>query len=423
MNLTGDPVPGEMKMHRVAVILAVFPGTLAAGEKSVLEPGKEEDPDPSPPSWCEWLDDNPGRLFRDKKNPWIQSIEFSGRFQFQAAYLDGNDVNGRDFHDTYDEYRRVRLGTEIEFLRYFSTEAEISLVEDNRFEDGDLRWGYDRFTEASLEFDVGRAFGSGWFDGIDLRYGRSKLRMSFFNDTATTEIYTVERSSLAERVSGGIGRPTGITLELDKEDWELNLGMFSGEEEEEFLAGWNAGRFYYASLEWDPKGDWEFLWDNAWNDQKGEEDFLGYSWATVLSVNYDDDRWGVLTQLFYGDNGGAPSASDPSREGVFRGGVIMPWYWIVEDKLQAVLQYEYASASRSQGFQLRDRYLRGGHQDPFVDVDNGRGDELHSIYLGLNYHLCGDHLKLMGGISYEDLKTEGDDVEGVTYMFALRSYF
>ena len=69
--------------------------------------------------WCDWLKSKPGSLFKNPENPFVQYLWMGARFQYQASYVDGEDANGRDFHDTYDDYRRVRYEAEIELLRYF----------------------------------------------------------------------------------------------------------------------------------------------------------------------------------------------------------------------------------------------------------------------------------------------------------------
>ena len=203
--------------------------------------------------WCQWLQNDPGLLYENKDNPWIQSFEIGGRFHYQIASLEGTDINGMDFNDTYDEYRRLRFETQTRFLKYFVAEVNVNLVDDNRFRDdpfNELEWGYHTFDEASVEFDIGEAFGDGWLDGIKLKYGRMKLKMSEEVYMSSNEIYTIERSGIADKLGGSASRPTGVTLELDKGDWDLTVGMFSAEDDSDFLAGWGEGEYFYGSLEW-----------------------------------------------------------------------------------------------------------------------------------------------------------------------------
>jgi hypothetical protein len=396
-----------------------------SGAKGVIVPAAPLPADQGG-GWCVWLQEDPGLLYENKENAWIQSFQIGGRFHYQAAYLEGTDINGVDFNDHYDEYRRLRFETKTEFLRFFTAEVNVNLVDDNRFRQGpfnELEWGYDAFDEASLEFDIGKAFGKGGLDGIKLKYGRMKLKITEEAHMSSNEIYTLERSGLSDKLGGAEGRPTGVTLELDKGDWELVVGMFSGEDDADFIGGWNDGQFYYGSLQWKPDKDFKMVLDYTQNDPSGGDDALGYGWATALSAVYDTKNWGILGEVAYGDNGGGISAPITRRQGDFHGFVVMPWYWIIEDKLQFVVQYQYASSTETQGLQLPGRYIRGDHDNIAVDVDNGRGSEHHMIYAGLNYHFCKDRLKVMGGVSYDDLSTRNSDLDALTYQIGFRTSF
>jgi hypothetical protein len=394
------------------------PADLAAPEAAATNNG----------DWCQWLQNDPGLLYQNDKNPWIQSFEIGGRFHYQVASMEGNDTRGRDFNDTYDEYRRLRFETKTDFLGFLTAEVNVNLVDDRRFRDepfNELKWGYDDFDEVSLLLDVDKMLGTGGpFDDIKLKYGRMKLRITEEVHMSSNELHTIERSAIAEKLGGNASRPTGVTLELDKADWKLVVGTFSAEDDADFLAGWNDGQFYYGSLEWSPDKDFKMVLDYTQNDHDSlSDDALGYGWAAALSAAYDKKEWGFILQAIYGDNGGGISAAIPRRQGDFHGFVVMPWYWIVEDKLQAVLQYQYASSPESQGLQLPARYLRAGHDDPAVDVDNGRGNEHHSLYAGLNWHLCPDRIRLMGGFQLDDLTTRTGEVKAYTWMLALRTAF
>ncbi|WP_193210774.1 porin [Luteolibacter marinus] len=410
------------------LLAAIAPVTLHAGgdKDAVISPPKAEK-EKNNGDWCEWLEDDPGLLYDNKDNAWIQEFQVGGRFQYQTAYLEGTDVNGLDFNDNYDEIRRLRLETKTEFLNFFTAEFNVNLVSDDRFRQQTLRqleWGYDRFDEASVEFDIEKAFGGGPFDNIKLKVGRMKLKVTEESHMSSREIYTIERSAISEKLGGDASRPTGVTLELEKGDWELVLGWFSAEDDADFIGGWNDGSFYYASLSWDATDRLKFVADYAQNDRKaGMDDALGYSWAASLSTIYERKRWGLITEAVYGDNGGGVSAIIPRRQGDFHAFVVMPWYWIVKDKLQAVVQYNYWSSPESQGIQIPSRYVRAYHDNPMVDVDNGRGNELHYLYGGLNYHLCGNRLKVMAGVAYNDLTTRRSDLKTLTYQFAFRTSF
>jgi len=304
----------------------------------------------------------------------------------------------------------------------------VNLVDDRRFRKDDdsrkLDWGYDDFDSVSLGFDIGKAWGKGPFDEIAIEYGRMKLPLSEEVHQSSRHIYTIERSSLADRIGGDQSRPTGAMLGLEKDDWTVMLGVFSGEDDADFLGGWNDGEVYYTSVEWEATKEFRLLFDHAQNAQRGADDMLGYAWGTSLAGVYETDRWGTLVNFIYGDNGGASHGNDdPRRQGDFYGVIVMPWWWIMEDRLQLVFRYQFATSREIEGVRIDSRYARASHDPPDVDLDNGYGNEHHSFYLGLNFHLCGDNAKFMFGVSYEDMNARTENFDTLTYLTGFRTYF
>jgi hypothetical protein len=400
--------------------------TLAFGLAMCLQipakAGQEVAPAATEPSnsgdWCTWLQSKPGTLYKNAENPWLQSFNIGGRFQYQAAYLEGEDVNGRDFNDTYDDYRRARIETKIEFLKYFAANIKLNMVNDGRPAGNDLDWGYDTFDEAVFTFDIKKAFGAGSLDALKLNYGRFKFNMTEEVHMSSKEIYTVERSAIANKLYGNPNRASGFTLDAAKGKWSGTFGFFSSEDDSEFIGGYNDGYAYYLSLAHATNDEWRFVLDFVINDEDGgTDDYLRYAWATALNAIYTKDRFGAITTLVLGENNDAGI-----RGGSFNSLMVMPYYWVVEDKLQAVFQYQYAGSSEPEGMRTNSRYVRSQHSAG-VNVNSGRGDELHTLYTGLNYHICGDNAKIMAGVEYSSLDTPAGDVNALTYLVAFRTFF
>lgn len=373
---------------------------------------------PNSGDWCSWLQGKPGTLYRNAENPFLQYVRIGGRFQYQAGYVDGEDVTGRDFNDTYDDYRRVRFETKLEFLRYFAADIKINMVNDSRSSGGDLDWGYDTFDVAIFTFDIGKAFGIGPFDSLKLNYGRFKVDTTEEARMSSKDIITLERSAIANKLYGVNNRATGVTLDAALGKWSGTVGAFSSEDDSDFIGGWNDGIAYYLSLQHQTTDEWRFVIDFISLDEGGVDNYLGYDRAVAFNAVYEKDRAGLLSTLVTGENTG----NVPNRGGDFHGLVVMPWYWIVEEKLQAVLQYQYSGASESEGIRTNSRYVRAQHS-PGVNVNGGRGDELHTIQLAFNYHLCGHNAKIMTGIEYATLDSPAGDVNALTYLVGFRGYF
>ncbi len=405
---------------------AFLPPLAGAGEsKSVIEEEKKPK-EGNNGNWCDWLSDSPGLIYtsRRRDNPYVQTLRISGRFHYQAAYVSGTDVRGNDFNETHDEFRRARIEGRFDFLKYFRSEVNVNLVSDSRFRGQDLDWGYDTFDEATLRFDIGRLFDSIPLDSLRLTYGRMKLKMGEEDHESSRRILTIERSAIADKIGGDLSRPTGAMLELSKGDWDAMLGLFSGEIDRSTLAGWGAGKAYYASIAWQTTKELRLLLDYIENDAKGGEDFLGYSWGVSLGATYQQDRWGVMANLLYGDNGGEANGwSDPRRQGDFHGLVVLPWYWLVEKKLQLVFRYQYQGSDESEGVRIESRYARASHNTPAVDLDSGYGDSHHAFYLGLNYYLCDHNAKIMAGISYDEMRARTASFDATSYLIGFRTSF
>jgi len=404
-------------------------------------------PAPEPASsgdWCEWLSSEPGTLYKNPENPFLQEFIIDGRFQWQAAYLSGQDTNGYDFSDYYTEVRRFRLGFSSKFLNYFSAEADLNMVDDasnrpNRWPGGQqLGWGYEDFQEALVMFDAKKAFGIDAVDGLSIRYGRHKFEISNETWESSNDLLTVERSAISNKLYGS-NLPTGISLNLVKGDWDITAALYSTDARPtvggntEFIGGWNDGLAYYTSLAYQASDDLSFRLDYVYTDANildGEDSLFGYKWATSLSSVYDKGEWGLITDLIYGDNGGIENGvARANRQGNFWGVVVMPYYWVVDKKLQAVVRYQYQGSENTQGIRINSRYGRADH-GPAVNVNPfaaGRGNEHHALYGGFNYHLCGNNLKLQVGLEYDWLNIPGGGIYGdassLTSWFGFRTYF
>jgi hypothetical protein len=291
------------------------------------------------------------------------------------------------------------------------------MVNDQRRSSGDLDWGYEDFDEAVLTFDIKKAFGAGALDSLKLNYGRHKFNMTEEVHMSSKEIYTMERSAIANKLYGANNRPTGVTLDASLGDWSGTIGVFSGEDDSRFIGGWNDGQAYYVSLAYKASDEWRFVLDTVSNDPSGADDFLGYDWAVAFNAIYEKERFGAISTVAFGENNGAGT-----QDGSFHAFMVMPYYWLIENRLQAVVQYQYAGAEESEGIRTNSRYIRSSNPAG-VNVNSGRGDELHTVYAGLNYHFCGDNLKLMAGVEYTMLDTPAGDMDAVSYLIGFRTFF
>ena len=388
-------------------------------------------PEPAPcGDWCDTLK-GIGTVYKDGDG-FFNEVKFFGRYQWQSAYIDGNDVNGDNFNETFSTHRRFRLGAQVKFADYFKLKANVNLVQDGRHAGLDLNWGLpdigSPFDEAKITFDAGKAFGTGPFDALSFTYGRQKLKMSQEAHTSSKKIVTIERSALANKIYAS-ARPVGLTMDYKKGDWKGAFAIFDtarylDDDFDSVVGKWNNGLSYYASLTRNFQDDSALIVDFIYNDQD-EELFVPqttYEWATSIAYTGNCDKWGYTVNAIVGDNGeGILGSISPDRQGLFYGAIFTGTYWIAEDTLELVGQYQWQGSEEDEGIRTNSRYFRANKHDG--DMNSGRGDSHHSLYAGLNWYLCGHNAKIMTGVEYQTIDTPDGDADATTLLLAYRMYF
>lgn len=411
-----------IKSSLYALALTALPAMAGGGAKTPIAV-----PAPNNGDFCSWLKNKPGTLYKNKSNPYIQEIGIFGRLQYQQSYIDG-DAGGQDFsYDSEGEFRRLRLGAQVKFLNYFLLKGNADMENDTRPKGGDLDIGYSNIYEAQLTFNAKKAFGLGSHDKFDISYGKSEVKLAQESTTSSKKIKTIERSALANKIMPD--NVTGAWIDAKRGKFGYYAGVFSTAAHDE-LADWNAGELYLARATYDFTDSTSFdsagaLFAFGYANHDGVADSrIGFDWTTSAAVMIQQGRANMVANLIYGENRDDASRG---RSGNFWGVILMPTYWITQDRLEAVFRYQYAHASEDEGIRLNSRYVRNAgdaRQENIASLRNGRGDEHHSVYLGLNYYFCGDNSKLMAGIEWEDLDSAGNDVyQGVSYSLAYRMYF
>ena len=413
-----------MKQHkrlaRTLLGLAAAGGAALAGEETVAQ----ELPPPSGEcDWCQCLTDKLGEpLYQNKDAMLIQAVRLFGRAQFQFAVIDGEDVNGDEFSNTFEEIRRLRLGVDLQALKYFKLHANANFAHDLTPAGGDRDMGYHSLDMGVVSLNAGALLGSGFVDTLTLSYGRQKVALGQEVKTSSKRVKTVERSAPANKIYPN--RMTGATVRATKGNLSATVGVFSTDFSNE-IADWSAGAAFYASGSLELGNGDALTLDFLYNDANGSadnqiSDHTGmnlYEWAAALGYAAERGPWEFLAQASLGDNGGSQATY---RGGNFWGFVGMASYDVIADKLEAVARYACQGADEKEGIRSNSRYLRRDHGG---NVSSGRGDENHSVYAGLNYFLCGHNAKIMGGVEYENLQTMIGDADALTWWLAFRSYF
>ena len=411
------------KLTTVATLVVLCsPLPALAGPAPVIEA-------PAPVSGSDWCDTlkGIGTVYKNSDNHYVQEFKFFGRYQWQTGYIDGNDVNGDNFNDSEVIHRSFRLGAQMKFAQYFKLKASVNLVVDARFAGGDINWGIPdgpaAFDEAKLTFDAGKAFGTAGLYSLSFTYGRQNLKMSQEAHTSSKKIKTIERSALANTIYRS-AHPVGFAVDAAKESWKGSAAIFSDQisrdEWDSVIGEWSEGLAYYAGATKTFDNKDQMILDFIYHDDSGDAivDWIDYDWATSAAYDGSWGHGGYMANIIAGDHGEV--AVNPDRGGIFYGAIMMGTYWIAEGTLEAVGQYQWQGAEEAEGVRTNSRLFRA---DNGGDVNSGRGDSHHSLYAGLNWYICGDNVKFMTGVEYQNLDTPNGNADATTLWLAYRMYF
>ena len=428
-KLTSSPT----KKHTLTVLLGCA-SLLSAGE-TPLPPAAPVAPAAEPTSWCDALQ-NIGTLFSDKENPYVQEFKVFGRAHYQWAYVDGEAARTgspgqQDFNYNHDEIRRVYLGASGKFFQNLIISGQANIFEDNTPGGGDDRgFEFQHMWDLYAKYDLKNAFDLDGFDALAVGYGAREVNMSNEWNTSSKNIKTVERSAISNKIwayDGEFSNPTGAWVEGAQNKINWTFGIFSTTQDD-WLAQWDDGQLYYGKFGYDFTETTgadisRFLWTAFYQDVNAGDEVLagGIEWATSVSMNYGRGPWEMMFEGIYGDNGEQLAG----RDGNFYGFVFLPSYWLVADRLEAVARYQYEGSQEDQGVQIYSRYgRRADSKDSLGFATGGHGDSHHSFYGGLNYYLCDNNAKMMAGVQYDDMNSDGDDIYNAwTTFVAFRAFF
>jgi len=347
-------------------------------------------------------------LYKNKENPIIQEFALQGRIQLQYAYGDSDqgDFSTADRPEEVTwgdevEVRRWRLGFKSKLFNQFKLDGQIDINPD-----------WDPFYNQIYDL---RLF---WEPTKNLSIGVGKRKANMFgleHGTSSTKILTVERSLLSNALFAD--ELVGAWVDIKAGNWMFGAGGYGASEDPEFDT-FQAGALVQVSVGYDyseavgadsafTKLEYQYS-----SDEENSGGAASFEHALSLNSTYENGRFG-----FYSDILGATGFG---TQGDVFGVIFMPAYYIVEDKLQAVLRYQYAHGDND-GVRLQSRYERLA---PDL-TDGGRGEHYNAVYAGLNYYLYGHKLKFMTGIEYHNMDGGGDggDYDGFTWSAAFRMYF
>ncbi len=345
---------------------------------------------------------------------FLTELALQGRLHLQDAqgWSDQGDFGTRDRPQSVRwgdfEVRRFRLG------------AKAKLMDGNAKLDGhiDINPDFDPFYGRIYELMFEYSFSS----ALNLGVGKRKAFFSLEHSTSSKEIVTIERALLTNALF--TSQYTGVWGYGKAGNWLWEAALFAGDDEREFTT-FNGGAIIQAGLGYDlaevtgfDRANISFDYLKATADTTVNSGNLAgspvpYAFENAMSLNsyWEKGRWALGTDILHGHGRGP--------QGDVFGVVILPTVYVAKG-VQLVGRYQYANG-QDDGLRLASRYERLA---PFT-TDGGSGEVYHGFYMGVNYYIYGNKLKLMSGLEYVTMNGGGDggDYKGWTWTSGLRMFF
>lgn len=336
-------------------------------------------------------------LYKDDTNPFIEEVKLRGRYHGQYAWLDSDQG---DFDDW--ENRRSRFGFD---AKLFGKRIEIRLDAQSNDE-----WDpfYDRLVDAYIKWKPS--------DNFSLTIGRQKPQIGYFDWLQSTNTQpTFERSQIFNQLR--VDRASGAVLEGRAGHFTWQTGVYSNDVNREFGdfeggVSFGAGAGYDFKDVWGlDKADWRLDWLHSDHDSI---DSVLNRYDDIFSTTLWVKRgpWNLVTEAFFA---GGETAQDVF--GIF----VQPTYDLLPKKLQLVGRYTFSTGDGPDSVFAQTRYERSA---PGL-TGGGKGENYHAGYLGLQYFIFGDRLKLLAGAEYARLDGGGNggDFDGLTVLTGIRLSF
>ena len=316
--------------------------------------------------------------YRNDQNETVQSVLFSGRFQYEFAAADADQ-------GTHEEWnvRRMRLGVRSELFHQFTVhvEADFNPQERDPF--------YKRLTDTYVEWEASEFFA--------LTVGKQGVSFTMDGSTSSKELLTIDRSNLANNMWFPEEYMPGASASGGRSNWVYQLGVYSGGSKNRYFGEFDGSAFGLLSLGYDFSEalgveDALLRGNYVYQDPDSNNTFTRQL-QHVASVNFrfEVDRWGFRADFSSGS--GYMAQSD------LWGVMTMPFFNLTS-RFQVVGRHTYLRSQGANGVRLA-RYEN--------QVTAGRGDRYNEFYVGVNYYLYGHKLKLQSGLQFADMNDSAED--------------
>ena len=330
--------------------------------------------------------------YRDDRNPVIQRLRFSGRFQQDYATVDADQGD----HDEWN-VRRMRMGLRANLFRSLTLHGEVDL---NPQEADPV---YVRFTDLYLEWSTRPQ--------LAVTIGKQGVPFTADGTTSSKELLAIDRSNLANNIWFTEEYLPGISVSGTAApgctSWvpiQRARRTRSSASSAAALSPWD--RSDTTSRESLSAKEAIVSIDYVYQNPDPDNTFTKpYRHIVSLNLRLESERWGLRSEL--------AAASGYFGQSDVWGVMVMPFVNVTR-QLQFVGRYNF----------LESRDLNGIELATYEDrVVASRGDEYNDVYLGVNYYFYGHQLKAQSGVQFadmQDLAADGGAYSGVSWITGVR---
>lgn len=266
---------------------------------------------------------------------------------------------------------------------------------------------------------------------MNISVGKTKVKFTREQEISSNNILTIERSLLSNVLFPGELTGAWVSGKGIGNYWLYELGVYGNDRAREFSDG-DGGTIVLGKIGYDYSEQMGF--DTAvasvhfmHNTEPGYQPTASLEYtpgqsplfteSIALTNEITQGRFGLITDIVFGRGFEGTASVNGANVAVDQSNVIgisvIPSYFIA-DGLQLVGRLQVATAKDANDLRVSSRYER-------LENSDSRGNTYASAYLGLNYYIYGNKLKLMNGLEFS--KMGGGEFEGYTYMSGLRFSF
>ncbi|MGJ8724996.1 MAG: porin [Roseibacillus sp.] len=337
-----------------------------------------------------------GVVYENGDNPLVQRVAIDGLAEWGITAGEIEPDRGATTKLNDSQLKRLRLGGMMR--AFYNTDLEGRVVAD-----GD---GYQGVDTLKATVQVNEA----------LTVEAGKFRPPFSQEYRQDPNVRVAPGLSPIVAQMAPSNTMGVRVGVVNGPWEAGLGWFSGDLDKN-IPGFDGGGFVLANLSYTFDGELVV----GWEDEDAVAPPGHQRWHLDYLYNTSEKEGGSLPNSYRHlvSTGIEVSSGDFDFGGDFllaNGDVDTAWgmtltgrYWLVEDAIRMVGRYNYADTDDPGGLSVGYGVpgALGDSTQPLLGYSNVlQGDEFHSFYLGLDWHVLQDYLMFSTGVELKLLKDE-----------------